>query len=235
MSPDRIVQLLDRLKVDLGVAEVEFDDELFLAGKAAFRELAPKLKRLGIRWGAQARVNLVDRELLLSMKDVGCIGVGYGIESGSQRILDNMNKQTTVAQIETAMRETRAARIPVKVQLIFGYPGEDETTVQETIDLFDRVDHPGRRFNVITPLPGSKLYDDCIQEGRIRDEAAYLHAIEKSFGIPKVHVNFTPWPDDEIYPRKRAAEQQMLRNYVNKSWVRRARALAGRLRHRLAG
>ncbi len=223
MSPGNIFDTLSFLKREFGIEEVSFGDELFLSSKSKFRELGPLLKKLDIPWGSQARVNIMDGEFLDMVKEAGCIGLGYGIESGSQKILDNMNKKTTVAQIESAMKETLKRNINVKVQIIFGYPGEDETTVQETIDLFKRIDHPGRRFNVITPIPGSSLYDDCIQKGLIKDEVQYLCDIEKSFGIGKVLVNFTQWPDDEIYPRKYAAEEAILSNYINNSWVRRAR------------
>jgi radical SAM superfamily enzyme YgiQ (UPF0313 family) len=145
-----------------------------------------------------------------------------------------MNKKITVKQIESAMRYTQRLKIPIKVQLIFGYPGEDEETVQETIDLFKRVDHPGRRFNVITPIPGSKLYDDCLTQGLIKDEPGYLAAIEIGFGIGKIHVNFTNWPDDEIYPRKKAAEKIILKNYYNKDLSRKTKYYLGKLRKKLS-
>ncbi|MBW2007604.1 MAG: B12-binding domain-containing radical SAM protein [Deltaproteobacteria bacterium] len=222
MSPKKIYEMLEALKREFHIEEVSFGDELFLFSKSRFRELTPLLASLNIPWGGQARVNLMDKEFLEMIKRAGCVGLGYGIESGSQRILDNMNKKITVAQIEFAMKYTTKLKIPIKVQLIFGYPGEDETTVQETIDLFKRVDHPGRRFNVITPIPGSKLYDDCVRKGLIKDEPGYLAAIEKSFGVGRVHVNFTQWPDDEIYPRKREAEEKMMKNYYGKKIARRA-------------
>jgi radical SAM superfamily enzyme YgiQ (UPF0313 family) len=132
------------------------------------------------------------------------------------------------------MQYTQKLKIPIKVQLIFGYPGEDEETIQETIDLFKRVDHPGRRFNVITPIPGSKLYDDCLTQGLIKDEPDFLAAIEKGFGIGKVHVNFTHWPDDEIYPRKEAAEKMILNNYYNKNLSRKTKYFLGKLRKKLS-
>lgn len=233
MSPVKIHETLDMLKREFRIEEVSFGDELFLSSKKKFRELGPLLTSLNIRWGSQARVNIMDDEFLEMVKNAGCIGLGYGIESGSQKILDNMNKKTTVNQIENVMKTTLKLKIPVKVQLIFGYPGEDEHTVRETIDLFKRVDHPGRRFNVITPIPGSKLYEDSIAQGLIRDEPAYLSAIEKSFGVGKVHVNFTQWPDDEIYPRKRAAEETMRRNYMNNSKLRKAKSFISKVKKKL--
>jgi radical SAM superfamily enzyme YgiQ (UPF0313 family) len=235
MSPSGIVRMVQKLKAEFDVREIVFGDELFLSSKGRFQDIGPDLKRLGIQWGSQARVNLMNESFLDLVKASGCIGLGYGIESGSQKILENMGKRTTVVQIEKAMKYTMKLKIPVKVQLIFGYPGEDESTVQETIDLFDRIEHPGRRFNVITPLPGSQLYQDCISRGRITDEAAYLVAIEKSFGIGTVHVNFTEWPDSEIYPRKRAAEETMLSNYINKSYRRRVRHCLGKVKRSMVG
>ncbi|UCC95525.1 MAG: B12-binding domain-containing radical SAM protein [Candidatus Omnitrophota bacterium] len=230
LSPKQIFKMLKSLKDRFGINEVSFGDELFLISKKKFQEIAPKLETLNIRWGAQARINLMDKEFLAMIKRAGCIGIGYGIESGSQKILNNMNKQITVEQIETVMNQTKRLKIPVKVQLIFGYPGEDETTIQDTIDLFRRIDHPGRRFNVIVPLPGSSLYSYCIREGLIKNEPEYLCAIEKSFGIGKVHVNFTQWPDDEIYPRKYAAEEAMKNNYRNNSRLRKLKYFIGGLK-----
>ncbi|OVE76435.1 hypothetical protein BVX97_00945 [bacterium E08(2017)] len=235
MSPAKLGNMLGALKSEFGIEEISFGDELFLSSRKVFSEMLPVLKELSLRWGGQARANLVDKEFLHMIKEGGCIGLGYGIESGSQKILNNMNKRTTVEQNEFAISYTRSIGIPVKVQLIFGYPGEDDQTVRETIEMFDRIDHPGRRFNVITPVPGSPLYEDCIRDGLIIDEESYLYDIEVSFGAPRVHVNFTPWPDDEIYPRKRDAEEMMLDNYASKTVMRRVRRVASKVRKRLRG
>ena len=223
MSPNKLYEMIAALKNEFKLDEIYFGDELFLSSKSKFKELAPRLSALNLPWTGQARVNLVDKEFLELIKNTNCVGMGYGIESGSQKILNNMNKKITVKQIESAMKYTQQLKIPIKVQLIFGYPGEDETTLQETIDLFRRIDHPGRRFVVITPIPGSKLYDDCLTQGLINNEPAYITALEKSFGAGKIHVNFTKWPDDEIYPRKRAVEETIFKNYYDKNLTRRAK------------
>ena len=223
MSPKKVYEMLSVFKKEFHIEEVVFGDELFLSSKSRFREMNSLLKSLNLPWGGQARVNLMDKEFLNMIKASGCIGMGYGIESGSPKILRNMNKKITVDQIEFAMKYTQKLKIPIKVQLIFGFPGEDETTVQETIDMFKRIDHPGRRFNVFTPIPGSKIYDDCVNQGFIKNEPDYLAGIEKGFGIGKVHVNFTDWPDEEIYPRKKAAEEAMVKNYYANNLFRRAK------------
>jgi radical SAM superfamily enzyme YgiQ (UPF0313 family) len=233
LSAQKIIEEIEYLAKKYSLNGIAFNDELFVCDKKKISVVAPYLKKRGLFWSGQARVNLVDYPLLKMMKDNRCIGVGYGIESGSQKILDNMDKGITVLQIERAMRETMRLGLDIKVQLIFGYPGEDEQTVSETIDLFRRIGHPGRRFNVITPLPGSPLYDETIKNGMIKDEAAFLAGIEKSFGWGKVYVNYTAWPDEEIYPRKYAAEEKMRRNYLKQHPVLLTKELMGSLKRRI--
>ncbi|MBF0285089.1 MAG: B12-binding domain-containing radical SAM protein [Magnetococcales bacterium] len=223
MSPPKVRDLLAELKNNFGVQEIIFQDELFLTSKKSFKMLAPVLKDSGISWGAQGRVNTIDEEFLAMIRDAGCQGIGYGVESGSQKILTNMNKKITVEQIERTLRITQTSGVPMKIQLMFAYPGEDEQTVAETIDLMRRVDLPGRRMTVTIPIPGAPLYDDCLAQGLIPDEAEFLVGLEKSFGMGKVHINFTQWPDDEIYPRKAAAEEAMRMNYVNNNWRRKVK------------
>lgn len=223
MSSDKIQIVLQELKQNFHMEEAIFQDELFLTSKKRFGMLAPMLQSLDIQWSAQGRINVVDHDFLELAKSVGCVGIGYGVESGSQKILDNMNKKITVAQIENALTLTKKAGISMKVQLMFAYVGEDEQTVQETVDLMRRVDLPGRRMTVATPIPGSPLYDECMANNRIKDEAKYLTELEKSFGHGKILVNLTQWPDDEIYPRKKAAEKQMDRNFIDNNWKRKVR------------
>ncbi len=217
---DEISYLKNRYKLD-GIA---FNDELFISNKNKIHEVATKLKEMDLFWSGQARVNLVNYELLKFMKENGCIGIGYGIESGSQKILDNMKKGITVPQIEKAVMDAMNLGLDIKVQLIFGYPGEDEETINDTISLFKRVNNPGRGFNLITPLPGSYLYDYTTEKGLIKDEAEYLTQIEKSFGRGKVHVNFTNWSDKELLKRKKKAEKKIHRNYILKNTKERVKA-----------
>jgi radical SAM superfamily enzyme YgiQ (UPF0313 family) len=66
------------------------------------------------------------------MRKAGCIGISYGVESGSQKILNNMNKGITVEQAKNALKWTRKARIPIQLNLILGYIGENKGTIMET-------------------------------------------------------------------------------------------------------
>lgn len=219
MSAKRVIEEIKFLKEKYNLECIHISDELFLTSKARVEEFLPMIKDLKITWFCQGRVNLVNEELLKKMKDAGCVCIGYGIESGSQRILDDMKKDTTIKQIEDAMLMAKRINLHVKVQLIFGYPGEDENSVQETIDLFKRVKHPARRFNYIVPLPGSEIYEDALAEGRIKDEAEYLKQVEVGGGHHKVLVNYTPWPDERVMEMKKRAEKAMLENYYKRNII----------------
>lgn len=217
MSPEKVIEEIKFLKETYNLEGVHLNDELFISNLDALKRFLPKIKELGLIWDCQGRVNLVNEELLLLMKDAGCVGIGYGIESGSQRLLNNMRKDTTVEQIEMAMNAARKLNLYVKVQLIFGYPGEDEQSIKETVDMFKRVKHPARRFNYITPLPGSAIYEEAIQAGLIKNEAEYLINVEVSGGEGKILVNYTHWPDEEIISVKQETERQMRLNYYKQN------------------
>lgn len=226
MSVDKIMAELEYLKNQFGAEAIGFSDELFLSKAERVREFSRRVIGLGLYWTAQARVNLVDYQLLKIMKEGNCLGVGFGIESGSQRLLDNMNKMTTVAQIKKAMMACRDLDLGVKAQLIFGYPGENEESVRETIDLLKELDILlTRPFSAITPIPGSPLWDEAVAAGKIKDPVQFLIDIEESFGYGQVRINFTDWSDEEYRARMQAATSEICMNYYEKNLSRYLRYL----------
>ena len=96
MSPNKIYKMIAGLKNEFKLEEIYFGDKLFLSGKSKFRELAHHLTSLNIPWAGQARVNLLDKEFLKLIKATNCVGLGYGVESGIQKILDNIDRKITV-------------------------------------------------------------------------------------------------------------------------------------------
>lgn len=215
-SVDNIIVEMKYLMERYNVRGFHFGDELLVINRKRMLEFTEKVKPLNILWAGQARVDTVDRELLKTMKDSGCVAIGYGIESGSQELLNAMNKGITLQQIENAMKWAMDVGLEIKVQLMMGYPGENESTLQETVDLFKRLGHPGRRFNIFTPLPGSKAYDDCLKNGLIKDEGAYLSKLSmggSGFSSKKVLLNFSSFSDEELIKMKRWAEKEMKKNY----------------------
>jgi len=209
-----VIKEVEYLKETYGVTGITFYDELLTLNKKRTLKLAEALHRMDILWSCQGRVDRVDIDFLKKIKEYGCVSLGYGIESGSDKILKEMDKKATVEQVENAMKAAEEAGLEIKIQLIFGYPGEDKQTANETIQLFKKLKSPGRRFNVIRPLPGSRLYDELLEQGIIIDEFEYIRDLEISIDMNIPIVNLTGFKDNEIKLMSTRVEGLLLLNYL---------------------
>jgi anaerobic magnesium-protoporphyrin IX monomethyl ester cyclase len=219
-SIENVIEEIGLLRDKYGISGIAFADELVLVNKKRAYELCEKIKPLKIYWNCQGRANIVDLQLLKAMKAAGCTSVGYGVESGSQNILDNMNKRVTVKQNELAITNTLKAGMTPIVQMIYGYPGEDPVTIRETVEFFDRVHfyppvgYGDAHVSLLTPLPGSPLYDDLLNDGRIKKEEEYLLGLEQGYfpGCPLL-ANLTQFTDEELMSRRIKLINELRANY----------------------
>ena len=124
-------------------------------------------KRADISWKCETRVNLVDEELLQLMKRAGCYLIGYGIESGNQKILDVLKKGITIAEIERAVQMTRKAGIEILGYFMLGIPGEGEKEIRETIKFAKSLNIDYAQFSIATAFPGTELYQIAKAKNRI--------------------------------------------------------------------
>ncbi len=222
-SPANVAEEIVRLKEKYGIGAVNFQDDLLVVSRRRMTELCAALKPLNIIWDGQARAEQVDYDILKMMKEAGCVSVGIGVETGSPTMLKAMNKQTTVANIETSVTAARELGLGLKIQLIFGFPGENRETIRETIDMFKRLHHPARSFNVMTPIPGSPIYSTLLAAGKLGDEKEYIEKMslpEWGFRKGKPVINLTEFTDEEFPMVREWAEEEMRRNYRNYLWIR---------------
>jgi len=133
-SAENIIEELKILKKLGRIKYVWFFDEIFTINKKRIIEVCNRIidEKLKIKWLCDSRVDLVDKDLLKLMRKTGCIGISYGVESGSQKVLNLMNKGITVETAEKALKWTREAYIPIQLNLLFGYIGEDKKTLKES-------------------------------------------------------------------------------------------------------
>lgn len=133
-SAKSIIDELKLLKRQGKVKYVWFYDEIFTINRKRVIDVCCGIikERLNIKWFCDSRIDLVDKELLKIMKLAGCIGIAYGVESGSQKILNNMNKGLTIEQAKKVLCWTRQVKIPFQLNIILGYIGEDKDTLHET-------------------------------------------------------------------------------------------------------
>ncbi len=166
-SPERVVDEIAYLQEKYGVREIAFyDDSFTLDMERAYRICEEIISRgLKIIWSCETRVNLVDKRLLKKMKQSGCYSISYGLESGSQEILDVIDKGTTLEQAEEAVRHTREAGIHAVGYFMIGSPGETPETINETIRFAKKLKVDFAQFSITTPFPGTNLYDLYLEGG----------------------------------------------------------------------
>lgn len=169
-SPERILKEIEELISKYSIEGLYFAEDMFLSSKARARKILSLFIENNlhkkIKWFAQAKVNVVDEELLRLMKDAGCVGVEYGFESGSQRILTLMNKRTTIAQNFRAANLTKKVRLRYQANIIVGFPGETEKDFKETISFLKITKPNNTGFNIFMPLPGTPSYEKLKSEGK---------------------------------------------------------------------
>lgn len=161
-SVERVLLEIDELVGRYKVEALYFAEDMFLSHKKRAIELLEGfLKRPWagrLKWFAQARVNVIDREMCGLMKSSGCVGVEYGFESGSQRMLDIMNKGVKVEENLNAALVTRKAGLRFQANIIVGYPGETKEDFEATIAFLRMTKPDNIGFNLFMPLPGTAAY-----------------------------------------------------------------------------
>jgi radical SAM superfamily enzyme YgiQ (UPF0313 family) len=150
-----------------GIREFSFEDDTFITFKQRLREICERLIALdlGISWSCLGRVNHVNPDNLRLMRQAGCWQISFGIESGSQEILTLINKRVTLDQVRAAVRMSRAAGILTKGFFILGHPGETRQTLRMTIDFALELPLDDISVCLMTPFPGTELYDRATEFG----------------------------------------------------------------------
>jgi anaerobic magnesium-protoporphyrin IX monomethyl ester cyclase len=160
-SAASVAEEMRQLKYDFGAEHLWFADDIFGLRPKWVRELACEVQRLDavIPFKMQSRVDLMTPDNVSALRRAGCAEVWMGAESGSQKILDAMDKGTRVHQIVKARENLRREGIRACYFLQFGYPGETWKDIQNTIKLV-RDTHPDDiGVSVSYPLPGTKFFD----------------------------------------------------------------------------
>jgi radical SAM superfamily enzyme YgiQ (UPF0313 family) len=164
------IKVVDEIAWDqkeFGVNDFFFWSESFTLMKKQVMTICDEIMRrqLGIRWVCNSRVDNVNEELLNKMRKSGCWLISYGIESGSQEILDRSKKGTTLNQAREAVAISRKLGFQLSGHFLFGLPGETVETMRKSIDFARELDLDFAQFYCATPWPGTQLYDEALKNG----------------------------------------------------------------------
>jgi len=167
-----------------------FHDDFFSVDSERTRNLCENIikKGIAIRWSTRSRVDAVDSDTLRLMKKSGCEEIFYGVETGSLKILKNMNKKFEIEDVIKAFSLTKKGGIRAACGIMLGYPGENKETLSETKKLLSLIRPDKVYFTPTAILPGTTLYYDFMRQKLIDD--SYWLKNKNSIPLYKMEMNY---------------------------------------------
>ena len=197
-SPQNVLDEMKILYQRYGVKYFHFVDDEFVMKKRFIYEFCKMVREanLGFTWACTGRVNLMSEELIATLANSGCILIGYGIESGSQKMLDIMKKRVTVEQAKQAVKLTQKHLGWADCSFMIGTPGETRETIQETIDFCKELNLVPEVIFFTTPYPETELYEIAKAQNKIGDEEEYILRLGEQG--EQIMANLTNFSDSEL-------------------------------------
>lgn len=167
---ERCVQEIAYLYHELGARHFNILDDTFTVNPKRVEMFCNLIKenQLEIQWRVTAKVNTVNLEMLKTMAASGCLLIAYGVESGSQKVLDRMHKQQTIDQIHKAFALTKKAGLLAFALCMVGNFGETFEDVKKTARLLADINADIYSCSIMTPYPGSENYRLAMENGWIQ-------------------------------------------------------------------
>ena len=196
-SAKNVVDEIEHLCQDYNIKGISFVDDTFAQNLKRIKDISSEIikRKLDIEWICMGRVDTVSKEMLKEMKKAGCVGIGYGIESGSQHILDNyIKKGINLNQVENAIKITREVGLTSVAYFMMGTPGETIEDIKKTIEFAKKLNTDAVNFTITIPMPGTELYDIANKIGKIevnslKDFDYSNYPIFESPDLPKYKVH----------------------------------------------
>ena len=195
------------LKETTGFTYTWLNDLTFNVDAERAMKVADIMFKYDVKYHCFARVAGVTEQLARKLKTTGCQGVWFGIESYDQRVLGLCRKNTTIAQINSALKTAAGAGLAARGLFMVGLPGETEASLKGMLDFIRGGDFiPLVKY--LVPFPGTELYDDAALSGRISDTGRFLEELsERRVGDH----------DDKIV-NLTELEEKLLRDYFHRIW-----------------
>lgn len=224
-----LMERLDYLIKENNIGFVVFTDENFGTDRKWLALFIEEISKRDILWRVSGmRVNTIKPETITRMKEAGCFCIYYGMESGSQKILDVMEKVTKVEQNYNVVKWMAENNLFTIVQLIIGMPGETQETIDETceftsyfVEQSPLADPNALSINFAQALPGTPLYEIARHKGDIglslEDEEKYLLQIsDRDARDGETYLNFTEYPRLLLEKWNFDIQNKTRRSYVKK-------------------
>jgi len=171
-SIDSVINEIKLVKKEYKTTQFSFKDDSFTVNRNRVERFCDRLiaERLNINWECNTRVDLVTESLLAKMKKAGCNSIKVGVESGSERVLQSMNKGITHQQVKRAASLFNKLGIHWTGYFMMGVPGEKVTDVYKTLDLMYLLKPHFASVSVYEPFPGTPMFVEGLKRGLVKPE-----------------------------------------------------------------
>ncbi|MFX0199980.1 MAG: B12-binding domain-containing radical SAM protein [Candidatus Hodarchaeota archaeon] len=171
-SPERIVTEMEELVSKYNAKEINIEADTLTINKSFMLSLCDALIKSGlskkINWTCEARADVIDEEKLRKMKEAGCWQISVGVESGVDRLLKEIDKGETTAQIAKKIELIHKVGITTRSFFMLGLPTETHLDSMRTIEFAKKLNSDWAQFTVLIPYPGTPLFGKLKARGEIR-------------------------------------------------------------------
>ena len=179
-SPQRVIDEIKHMTKTFGTKGIYFVGDNFTINKKRTTELCQLIKsnKIDLKWTCETRADLVSKELLSEMKSAGCQTIFFGVESGSPRIQQKLNKGIDLQEIPRTFELCRQVGIQTATSFMLGIPGETVADMNATFEFAKKLKADWCMFNIYIACPGSALYDEVISQGLYDQLDNYLARVK---------------------------------------------------------
>ena len=188
-SPKRVVEEVKFMMNKYGSKGIYFINDNFTIRKKETIEFCELMKqeKLDLQWICDTRADMVNREVLSKMREAGCKTIWFGIESGSPRILERINKNVTMDTTEKAVKLCKQEKIKVAASFMLGVPGETIADMELTLSFAKKLNPDLCQFNTFIAYPDSLMYEEMLKTGNYEQLDEFLLAAKtEEFDFKKV-------------------------------------------------
>ena len=193
-SAENIIAELKECVEKYNIRNFLFWSDIFNFDREWTIDLCQKIIESGLKitWSSNTRANTMDDEMAKIMYKAGCRLVSIGVESGSQKMLNNIGKKLSLAEIRETVKILKKNKIKIYNYFVIGLPWETEETVEETIKFAIELDSNFISFYTATPLPGTKYFAyamlNKLVDGNMDFSRAYYEPVVKSHTLSKERI-----------------------------------------------
>lgn len=170
-SPENVIEEMKLLIKDYGVEEFQFTDDTMTLDRERAMKIFEMMKPLNVSFcmANGVFVNSLTEEMIKKMKEAGCYQITFSVESGNKKSLEIMKKSLKLERVKPLADYAKKLGIGRHATFVLGFPGENIEDIKDSFRFASQIDFDSASFFIVSPLPGSELYEICLEKGYLTD------------------------------------------------------------------